>query len=79
MDPATRSLLTAIQETLESGPDVQRFRVAAALHTLLMPDTTADVAWAVEFIRTPPREEVTTVADPEEDYQPPEYAKPPNP
>jgi hypothetical protein len=25
------------------------------------------------------RREVTSVADPDEDYQPPEYAKPPNP
>jgi hypothetical protein len=75
MDPATRALLAAIEEALEKGPDVQRFRVASALHALLMPDTTATTAWAVEFIRNPPREEVNAMAEPEEDYQPPEYDK----
>jgi hypothetical protein len=75
MDQATRALLAAIEEALESGPEIQRYRVASALHLLLMPDTTATTAWAVEFIRNPPREEVSAMADPEEDYQPPEYDK----
>jgi hypothetical protein len=51
MDQATRDLLQAIKEALERGPDVQRFRVAAALHSLLTGGSTATVKWAAEFIR----------------------------
>jgi hypothetical protein len=69
MDQPTRDLLRSIEEALEKGPDIQRFRVASALHTLLMPGSTADVAWATEFICNPPGEEA----------QPAEYARPSNP
>jgi hypothetical protein len=69
MDEPTRALLTTIREALDSGPDFQRFRIAAALDTLLMPDTTATLEWATDFIRNPPGEEADQ----------PEYSRPPNP
>jgi hypothetical protein len=63
MDPATRDLLTAIQQTLEPGSpelgELQRFRVASALHTLLAPGSTASLEWASGFIRNPPGEEAS--------------------
>jgi hypothetical protein len=51
LDPAVRDLLEAIEEALERGPNVQRFRVAAAIHDLLTEGSTATPAWAAGFIR----------------------------
>jgi hypothetical protein len=46
-----RDLLAAVEEALERGPNVQRFRVASALHMLLAEGSTATPAWAASFIR----------------------------
>jgi hypothetical protein len=63
MDQPTRALLTAIQEALEPGSpelgELQRYRVASALHTLLAPGSTATLEWATDFIRNPPGEEAS--------------------
>jgi hypothetical protein len=49
--PEFRDLLAAIQDALERGPDIQRFRVASAIHRLLAEGSTATPAWAAAFIR----------------------------
>ena len=51
LDPAVRDLLAAVEEALERGPGVQRFRVASALHMLLAEGSTATPAWAAGYIR----------------------------
>jgi hypothetical protein len=76
----TRDLLDAIRAALEARVD--RPVLLGALDYVLDPEHHVPerevLKVAADMLRDKAKE-VTAMADPEEEYQPPEYSKPPNP